>query len=84
MTVLRDPLLPLACNDLAGIAETHFVEAEKAMRECSHRAMRPAAVMRAVYHAVAAPIARRGLARSGDAGEGAECREALARACATA
>jgi phytoene synthase len=52
MTVLRDPALPLACNDLAGIAETHFVEAQRAMRECSHRAMRPAAVMRAVYHAL--------------------------------
>jgi phytoene/squalene synthetase len=42
-------LLPLACNDLAAIADRHFVEAERAMRQCSRRAMRPAAVMRAVY-----------------------------------
>jgi squalene synthase HpnD len=52
MIVLRDAALPLVCNDLAGVAEAHFVEAQKAMRECSHRAMRPAAVMRAVYHAL--------------------------------
>jgi presqualene diphosphate synthase len=49
MAALRNPLLPLACNDLAGIADAHFVEAERAMRQCSRRAMRPAAVMRAVY-----------------------------------
>jgi presqualene diphosphate synthase len=49
MAALRNPLLPLACNDLAAIADRHFVEAERAMRQCSRRAMRPAAVMRAVY-----------------------------------
>lgn len=49
MAALRNPLLPLACNDLATIADMHFVEAERAMRQCSRRAMRPAAVMRAVY-----------------------------------
>lgn len=49
MAVLRDPALPHVCDDLAGIADDHFVAAEAAMRECSRRAMRPAAVMRAVY-----------------------------------
>lgn len=49
MTVLREPILPLVCHDLADIAEDHFVEARRAMRRCSRRAMRPAAVMRAVY-----------------------------------
>jgi squalene synthase HpnD len=49
MAALRNPLLPLVCNDLAIIADTHFVEAQRAMRQCSRRAMRPAAVMRAVY-----------------------------------
>jgi presqualene diphosphate synthase len=50
MTVLGDPALPLACIDLADTAEAHFAEAEKAMRQCPRRPMRPAAVMRAVYH----------------------------------
>ncbi len=47
--VLREPILPLVCDDLAAIADHHFANAEQAMRECSRRAMRPAAVMRAVY-----------------------------------
>ncbi|MGH7073544.1 MAG: presqualene diphosphate synthase HpnD [Stellaceae bacterium] len=50
MTVLGDPALPLACVDLADTAQAHFAEAQKAMRQCPRRAMRPAAVMRAVYH----------------------------------
>jgi phytoene synthase len=49
MAVLRDPALRKVCDDLAAIAENHFVEAAKAMHECPRRAMRPAAVMRAVY-----------------------------------
>jgi phytoene synthase len=49
LVVLRAPALPLVCAGLADIAENHFVEAAKAMRQCSRRAMRPAAVMRAVY-----------------------------------
>jgi phytoene synthase len=50
LTVLRAPALPRVCAALAAIAENHFVEAAKAMRQCPRRAMRPAAVMRAVYH----------------------------------
>ena len=52
MRVLGDPALTLVCLDLADTAETHFSEAERAMRGCPRRAMRPAAVMRAVYSAL--------------------------------
>ena len=50
--VLRHPALPGACRDLAAIAERHFAEAAQAMARCSRRAMRPAAVMGALYHAM--------------------------------
>ncbi|HEY1797985.1 MAG TPA: presqualene diphosphate synthase HpnD [Stellaceae bacterium] len=50
--VLRHPALPAVCRDLAEIAERHFGEAERAMALCSRRAMRPAAVMGAFYHAM--------------------------------
>ncbi|HEX3883461.1 MAG TPA: presqualene diphosphate synthase HpnD [Stellaceae bacterium] len=50
--VLRHPALPAVCRDLAEIAERHFAEAERAMALCSRRAMRPAAVMGAFYHAM--------------------------------
>jgi phytoene synthase len=52
LTVLGDPAVRLVCADLADTAEAHFVEAEQAMRQCPRRPMRPAAVMRAVYHAL--------------------------------
>lgn len=48
-TVLREPVLGRVCADLARIADRHFDDAATAMRQCSRRAMRPAAVMRAVY-----------------------------------
>jgi presqualene diphosphate synthase len=60
MAALRHPSLPLACNDLAAIADGHFVEAERAMRQCSRRAMRPAAVMRAVYQELLRRLRRGG------------------------
>ena len=50
--VLRHPALPAACRDLAAIALAHFETAGAAMRECSRRAMRPAAVMGAFYRAM--------------------------------
>jgi squalene synthase HpnD len=50
-TVLRHPALPLVCRDLAGIAAGHYDAAAAAMRLCSRRAMRPAAIMQAVYRA---------------------------------
>jgi squalene synthase HpnD len=49
--VLREAKLPLVCRDLARIAERHYHDAAAAMAECSRRAMRPAAIMRAIYHA---------------------------------
>jgi squalene synthase HpnD len=49
--VLSHPSLPLVCRDLARIARRHDEEASRAMRECSRRAMRPAAIMQAVYRA---------------------------------
>ncbi len=58
--VLRHPHLARACDRLAGLAEERFAEARSAMRDCPHRAMRPAAVMGAVYHAILARVLQRG------------------------
>jgi presqualene diphosphate synthase len=60
MEVLRDPALPAVCRELATIAEHHFDEAARVMTECRRRAMRPAAVMAAVYHATLRELLRRG------------------------
>jgi squalene synthase HpnD len=49
--VLRDKALPLVCRDLARIAEAHYRAADEALAECAHRAMRPAAIMKAIYRA---------------------------------
>lgn len=49
--VLGHPNLPLVCGDLAAIARRHYEDASAAMAECSRRAMRPAAIMCAVYRA---------------------------------
>ncbi len=57
---LRHPALPAACRDLAAIAERHFAEAARAMAGCSHRAMRPAAVMGAFYRAMLDALLRSG------------------------
>jgi len=48
-SVLHEPALGRVCEDLARIADKHFDDAATAMRQCARRAMRPAAVMRAVY-----------------------------------
>jgi phytoene synthase len=58
MATLRHPALPAVCRDLAAIAEDHFRDAARAMAECSRRAMRPAAVMAATYHATLAALRR--------------------------
>jgi phytoene synthase len=50
MIVLGDPAVPMVCDDLADTADLHFAEAATAMRDCPRRAMRPATIMRAVYH----------------------------------
>jgi phytoene/squalene synthetase len=59
-TVLRHPALPAVCRDVAAIAEGHFREAARAMEQCSHRAMRPAAVMAAIYRATLSALQRSG------------------------
>ena len=60
MEVLRHPALPAACRELAAIAEQHFAESAQAMARCSRRAMRPAAVMGAFYHATLEAVLRAG------------------------
>jgi presqualene diphosphate synthase len=58
MAVLRHPALPAVCRDVAAIAERHFHDAEQAMAQCRRRAMRPAAVMAAVYRATLRELLR--------------------------
>jgi presqualene diphosphate synthase len=58
--VLRHPALPAACRELAAMAEGHFRASRRAMLRCRRRAMRPAALMRAVYEATLAELVRRG------------------------
>ena len=60
VAALRHPALPAACRDVAAIAETHFREAARAMEQCSRRAMRPAAVMSALYRATLSALQRSG------------------------
>jgi squalene synthase HpnD len=60
VVVLRHPGLPAVCRDVAAIAEGHFREAEQAMTRCSRRAMRPAAVMAAIYRATLSAMLRSG------------------------
>jgi presqualene diphosphate synthase len=50
-TVLRHPGLRVACRDLARIAARHYDDADAALAQCARRAMRPAAIMKAIYRA---------------------------------
>jgi phytoene synthase len=59
-TVLRHPALPAVCREVAAIAEEHFQLSMHAMERCSHSAMRPAAVMAAIYHATLSALLRSG------------------------
>lgn len=58
LQVLRHPALPAACRDLAAVATRHFDEAGWAMARCSRRAMRPAALMGALYRATLDALVR--------------------------
>jgi len=58
--ILRHPALPAACRDVAAIAEDHFGAAARAMAQCSRDAMRPAAVMAAIYRATLSALQRSG------------------------
>jgi phytoene synthase len=58
IAALRHPALPAACRELAAIAETHFRDSARAIAQCHRRAMRPAAVMGAVYRATLQQLLR--------------------------
>jgi len=58
--VLRHPALPAVCREVAEIAERHFQASRRAMEACSRRAMRPAAVMAAIYRATLSALLRSG------------------------
>lgn len=58
--VLGHPALPAVCREVAAIAEQHFQLSMRAMERCSRRAMRPAAVMAAIYHATLLALLRSG------------------------
>jgi squalene synthase HpnD len=60
VAVLRHPALPAVCREVAAIAEDHFEESMRAMARCSRRAMRPAAVMAAIYRATLTALVRSG------------------------
>jgi presqualene diphosphate synthase len=61
--MLAHPATARVCADLADMAESRFAEARQAMAQCNRRAMRPAAVMEAVYHASLDRLRRRGWTR---------------------
>jgi phytoene synthase len=58
VAILRHPALPAACRAVARIAEEHFQESMRTMARCSRRAMRPAAVMAAIYRATLSSLLR--------------------------
>jgi phytoene synthase len=60
---LRNPGLDGACRALAALALRRYAEADAAMTECDRKAMRPAAVMSAVYRATLERLMRRGWTR---------------------
>jgi presqualene diphosphate synthase len=60
MSVLRHPALPAVCREVAALAEDNFRASRRAMARCRRRAMRPAAVMGAIYRATLAELLRRG------------------------
>jgi presqualene diphosphate synthase len=58
VAVLQHPALPAVCREVAAIADEYFEESVRMMAHCSRRAMRPAAVMAALYHATLAALLR--------------------------
>lgn len=61
--MLAQPGLAAACAELAGVAETRFAAAEAIMAGCDRRAIRPAAIMKAVYRDILINLRRRGWER---------------------
>jgi hypothetical protein len=58
--VLAQPALADVCNDLAMLAEGHYVAAAEAITACPRRTMRPAAVRLGVYRALLHKLLARG------------------------
>jgi phytoene synthase len=58
--MLAHPALPKVCAEIVLMARQRFAEAEQAMADCPRRAMRPAALMKAMYRAVLDRLERRG------------------------
>ncbi|MGH7114391.1 MAG: squalene/phytoene synthase family protein, partial [Stellaceae bacterium] len=56
--VMRHPALQAVCREVAAIAQAHFRDSARAMARCRRRAMRPAAVMAAVYGATLRELLR--------------------------
>lgn len=52
LVVARHPALPGVCRDLGEQARRHYDLTRQAMAQCSHKAMRPAAVMMAMYREI--------------------------------
>jgi len=64
--VLGHAHLGQVCDQLADLAETHFIAARASMARCPRRAMRPARAMGAVYHAQLVKLRERGWVRLGE------------------
>jgi len=61
--LLIQPGLVAACLELADIADARFASAEAVMRGCDRQAVRPAAIMKAVYHDILVNLRKRGWER---------------------
>lgn len=61
--LLGDPAVALVCGDLAEVAREAFAVSEDLHRRLDRRAMRPAALMMAVYRRILMRLSRRGWGR---------------------
>ncbi|CCQ73408.1 presqualene diphosphate synthase HpnD [Magnetospira sp. QH-2] len=61
--VLAHPHLPKVCMELAVLAEQSYRSAEKALKHCEADRMKPAIVMKEVYHKVLERLRKRGWKR---------------------
>ena len=61
--LLAQPGLAAACRELAEVAESRFQAAETIIQACERRAVRPAAIMKAVYRDILVSLRRRGWER---------------------
>ncbi len=65
-TALDHPTFGAACEELAGITEERFRQAETALAACDSRTVRPAVVMMHLYRGIFRRLRRRGWIRLGD------------------